>query len=250
MYTSLSDRVDGCPWCFSGISKPNNSVAWPGYDALIDHLLVCLAGLHYILKKNIWEEAEKILRWLRPSSFHLFHQALSWLSCLRSPTTRHAVDFDRSWDFHRTSTFLFSWCILSPVDLPCCSSRQWYLETQWHASYARVRHLSTASQGSTVNSLFKLLCTFLAINYRNCPLVLSFRRLKGFTRDLRGTQAASSKKNIWRGCIFFLLTFALLHLLSTDLTTLLVWSFFYWLDYYCSFHLFFCRSVSLLVVLL
>ena len=27
--------------------------------------------------------------------------------------------------------------------------------------------------------------------------------------------------NIWRGCIFFLLTFALLHLLSTDLATLL-----------------------------
>ena len=27
--------------------------------------------------------------------------------------------------------------------------------------------------------------------------------------------------NIWRGCIFFLLTFALLHLLSADLTTLL-----------------------------
>ena len=28
--------------------------------------------------------------------------------------------------------------------------------------------------------------------------------------------------NIWRGCIFFLLTFWLLHLLSTDLTTLLL----------------------------
>ena len=28
--------------------------------------------------------------------------------------------------------------------------------------------------------------------------------------------------NIWRGCIFFLLTFALLHLLSTDLATLLL----------------------------
>ena len=30
--------------------------------------------------------------------------------------------------------------------------------------------------------------------------------------------------NIWRGCIFFLLTFALLHLLSADLTTLLCFS--------------------------
>ena len=28
--------------------------------------------------------------------------------------------------------------------------------------------------------------------------------------------------NIWRGCIFFLLTFALLHLLAADLTTLLL----------------------------
>ena len=30
--------------------------------------------------------------------------------------------------------------------------------------------------------------------------------------------------NIWRGCIFFLLTFALLHLLSADLTTLVCFS--------------------------
>ena len=30
--------------------------------------------------------------------------------------------------------------------------------------------------------------------------------------------------NIWRGCIFFLLTFALLHLLSADLTALLCFS--------------------------
>ena len=30
--------------------------------------------------------------------------------------------------------------------------------------------------------------------------------------------------NIWRGCMFFLLTFALLHLLSADLTTLLCFS--------------------------
>ena len=52
--------------------------------------------------------------------------------------------------------------------------------------------------------------------------------------------------NIWRGCIFFHLTFVLLHLLSADLTTLLLWSSFCWLDYYCSFHLLFnspyCRK--------
>ena len=51
-------------------------------------LLRGLAGLHYILQKNIWEESE-VAR-----SLHVFwfHQDLGWLSCLRSPTFRHAVD--------------------------------------------------------------------------------------------------------------------------------------------------------------
>ena len=47
--------------------------------------------------------------------------------------------------------------------------------------------------------------------------------------------------NIWRGCIFFLLTFALLHLLSTDLTTLLCFST---VDIVGSFYLNFLRQLD------
>ena len=48
----------------------------------------------------------------------------------------------------------------------------------------------------------------------------------GLTRhtDHRENTAFRDFSNIWRGCIFFLLTFALLHLLSADLTTLLCFS--------------------------
>ena len=48
--------------------------------------------------------------------------------------------------------------------------------------------------------------------------------------------------NIWRGCIFFLLTFALLHLLSADLTTLLCFSTVHIVG---SFYLNFLRSLRL-----
>ena len=44
------------------------------------------------------------------------------------------------------------------------------------------------------------------------------------TRIIEKHTAFRDFSNIWRGCIFFLLTFALLHLLSADLTTLLCFS--------------------------
>ena len=44
------------------------------------------------------------------------------------------------------------------------------------------------------------------------------------TRIIEKNTAFRDFSNIWRGCIFFLLTFALLHLLSVDLTTLLCFS--------------------------
>ena len=46
-------------------------------------------------------------------------------------------------------------------------------------------------------------------------------RLTRHTNHWKNT-AFRDFSNIWRGCIFFLLTFALLHLLSTDLATLLL----------------------------
>ena len=51
-------------------------------------------------------------------------------------------------------------------------------------------------------------------------------RLTRHTNHWKNT-AFRDFSNIWRGCIFFLLTFALLHLLSADLTTLLCFSTVY-----------------------
>ena len=48
-------------------------------------------------------------------------------------------------------------------------------------------------------------------------------RLTRHTHHWKNT-AFRGFSNIWRGCIFFLLTFALLHLFSADLTTLLCFS--------------------------
>ena len=48
-------------------------------------------------------------------------------------------------------------------------------------------------------------------------------RLTRHTNHWKNT-AFRDFSSIWRGCIFFLLTFALLHLLSADLTTLLCFS--------------------------
>ena len=44
------------------------------------------------------------------------------------------------------------------------------------------------------------------------------------TRIIEKNTAFRDCSNIWRGCIFFLLTFALLHLFTSDLTTLLCFS--------------------------
>ena len=76
-----------------------------------------------------------------------------------------------------------------------------------------------AFRHSGVHFLISPLTTWLRTRRFNRP---SF----GLTRhtDHRENTAFRDFSNIWRGCIFFLLTFALLHLLSADLTTLLCFS--------------------------
>ena len=71
----------------------------------------------------------------------------------------------------------------------------------------------------------------------------------GLTRHTnhRENTAFRDFSNIWRGCIFFLLTFALLHLLSADLTTLLCSSTVHIVG---SFYLNFLRLTFCLLVLL
>ena len=83
-------------------------------------------------------------------------------------------------------------------------------------------------------SIFTSACAFRhsGVQFLISPLS-SYLRTRRFNRPTFGltrhtnhwkNTAFRDFSNIWRGCIFFLLTFALLHLLSADLTTLLCFS--------------------------
>ena len=83
-------------------------------------------------------------------------------------------------------------------------------------------------------SIFTAKCAFRhsGVQFLISPLS-SYLRTRRFNRPTFGltrhtnhwkNTAFGDFSNIWRGCMFFLLTFALLHLLSADLTTLLCFS--------------------------
>ena len=76
-----------------------------------------------------------------------------------------------------------------------------------------------AFRHSGVQFLMSPLSTYLRTRRFNRPTL-------GLTRHTNHWKNTAFRdfSNIWRGCIFFLLTFALLHLLSADLTTLLCFS--------------------------
>ena len=76
-----------------------------------------------------------------------------------------------------------------------------------------------AFRQSGVQVLISLLSTILRTRHFNRPTF----RLARHTNHWRNI-AFRDFSNIWRGCVFFLLTFALLHLLSADLTTVLCFS--------------------------
>ena len=99
-------------------------------------------------------------------------------------------------------------------------------------------------------SLRNVLFATAACNFLISPLT-TWLRTRRFNRPTFGlTPTHESLKNtafrdfsnIWRGCIFFLLTFALLHLLSADLTTRLCFSTVHIVG---SFYLNFLRSYFL-----
>ena len=87
-------------------------------------------------------------------------------------------------------------------------------------------------QGRHVLYILTFKCVFRhsGVQFLISPLSTDLRTRRFNRPTFRLTQQTNHWKNtafrdfsnIWRGCIFFLLTFALLHLLSTDLTTLLL----------------------------
>ena len=100
-----------------------------------------------------------------------------------------------------------------------------------------VLHIFTskcAFRHSGVQFFISPLSTYLCTRRFNRPTF----RLTRHTNHWKNT-AFRDFSNIWRGCIFFLLTFALLHLLPSDLTTLLCFSTVHIVG---SFYLNFLRS--------
>ena len=82
----------------------------------------------------------------------------------------------------------------------------------WHVLY--IFTWKCASRYSGVQFLFSPLTTWLRTRRFNERTF----RLTRYTNHWKNT-AFRDFSNIWRGCIFFLLTFALLHLLSSDSTS-------------------------------
>ena len=87
-----------------------------------------------------------------------------------------------------------------------------------HEVFLYIFTCKCAFRHSGVQFFISLLSTYLRTRRFNRPTF----RLTWHTNHWKNT-AFRDFSNIWRGCIFFLLTFRLLQLLSTDLTTLLTW---------------------------
>ena len=117
-------------------------------------------------------------------------------------------------------------CIFSTSELPKVLS-------EWGVLY--IFTSKCAFRHSGVQFLISPLSSYLRTRRFNRPTF-------GLTRHTNHWKNTAFRdfSNIWRGCIFFLLTFALLHLLSADLTTLLCFSTVHIVG---SFYLNFLRSI-------
>ena len=101
-------------------------------------------------------------------------------------------------------------CIFSTLELPKALS-------EWGVLY--IFTSKCVFRHSGVQFLISPLTTWLRTRRFNRPTF-------GLTRHTNHWKNTAFRDfaNIWRGCIFFLLTFALLYLLSADLTSLLCFS--------------------------
>ena len=104
----------------------------------------------------------------------------------------------------------------------------------WACQFFSIFTSKCASRHSGVQFLISPLTTWLRTRRFSEPTF----RLTRHTNHWKNT-AFRDFSNIWRGCIFFLLTFALLHLLSSDSTSSSDFTFF-WL--YFIYLLFICFS--------
>ena len=120
----------------------------------------------------------------------------------------------------QTPSFLTFWLLHVLLATAACN-----FSTSELQKVLRTRHVlyiftsKCVFRHSGVQFLISPLSTYLRTRRFNRPTF----RLTRHTNHWKNT-ALRDFSNIWRGCIFFLLTFALLHLLSADLTTLLCFS--------------------------
>ena len=113
----------------------------------------------------------------------------------------------------------------------------------WDRQFFSILTSKCASHHSGVQFLISPVTTWLRTRRFNEPTF----RLTRHTNHWKNT-AFRDSSNIWRGCIFFLLTFAQLHLLSSDSTSSSHFTFF-WLYFISSaFHLLFNSSSHLLFI--
>ena len=120
----------------------------------------------------------------------------------------------------RHLSFLTFWLLnvlLATAACNFCASELQKVLRPWGVLYIFIQNVLLAT--AACNFWFLLWPPDLRTRRFNRPTF----RLTRHTNHWKNT-AFRDFSNIWRGCIFFLLTFALLHLLSADLTTLLCFS--------------------------
>ena len=110
----------------------------------------------------------------------------------------------------------------------------------WDRQFFSILTSKCASRHSGVQFLISPLTTWLRTRRFNEPTF----RLTRNTNHWKNT-AFRDFSNIWRGCIFFLLTFALLHLLSSDSTSSSDFTFFWLYFIYLLFNSPYCRKFTI-----
>ena len=149
----------------------------------------------------------------RLSVFQHFHLHMCF-SPQRRAIFRH-VNFKKWSETEVLSTFSLANVLFATAACTFSTCKLQKVVRNWGVKY--VFTSKCAFRHSGVQFFISLLTTWLRTRRFNRPTF----RVTRHTNHWKNT-AFRDFSNIWRGCIFFHLTFALLHLLSTDLTTLLL----------------------------
>ena len=173
--------------------------------------LCCLAGPHYTLEKNYWEEAERTLRWLRRCVSHVSPSpGLVKLLVLSNQQAcgSFAPDGLVSPDF--MLHFYLCWLPTTSIALSTCTNALSVCgisKPSWQLCIDSIRQVlclwlnSTSALISLIALLLNLFQVCIIMKSLVSPSFHLLRWLKGSACDLRGTQAAAQQKKRWLGGI-------------------------------------------------